>query len=163
MITLPDKTRTSADISLEQILNCTTKDNMLKVCKKFDLYVSPNLKKEETARRISDELLDNPLEILSRLSKAELQIIDEFVKGDDNTYVVRKMRKTLYILQKYYLTATFCDYEKDEWHILMPAKLRESLKDDYKFYLDLAEQGKKGPSTKELRMMAMMKKLYGGE
>ena len=94
MITLPDKTRTSTDIILEQILNCTTKDNMLKVCKKFDLYVSQNLKKDETARRISDELLDNPLEILSRLSKAELQIIDEFEKGDDNTYVVRKMRKT---------------------------------------------------------------------
>lgn len=163
MITLPDKTRTSTDISLEQIFNCTTKDNMLKVCKKFDLYVSPNLKKEETARRISNELLDNPLEILSRLSKAELQIIDEFVKGDDSTHVVRKMRKTPYILQKYYLTATLCDYVKDEWHILMPARLRESLKDDYKFYLDLAEQSKKGPSTKELRMTTMMKILYGGE
>ena len=61
------------------------------------------------------------------------------------------------------MAATFCDYVKDEWHILMPARLRESLKDDYKFYLDLAEQGKKGTSTKELRMTAMMKKLYGGK
>ena len=67
---------------------------MLRVCKKFDLYVSPNVKKIETARRISEELIDNPIEVVSRLSKVELQIIDEFINGDDTTYVVRKQRKT---------------------------------------------------------------------
>ena len=60
---------------------------MLKACDKLDLYVSPNLKKDETARRIAQEMLDNPIEILRRLNKQELQMVDEFVKGDANTYV----------------------------------------------------------------------------
>ena len=74
------------NVSLFQILNSATKVNMLKVCKKFDLYVSPNLKKDETARRIALEVIDNPIEILSRLNKQELQIVKEFVQGDANTY-----------------------------------------------------------------------------
>ena len=45
--------------------------------------------------------------------------------------------------------------------MLMPADLRKSLSVDYKVYLDLALQGKKGPSAKDLRMMAFMKDLYG--
>lgn len=134
---------------------------MLKVCDKLDLYVSPNLKKDETARRVSQELLDSPIEILSNLNKQELQIIDEFVKGGANTYVVRKMRKTQYKLQKLYLVATYCDEEKQEWHMLMPDELRESLSSNYKFYLDLAEKGQKGPTAKLLRMMAAMKRIMG--
>ena len=42
MITLPSKNYTADAIRLSQILSSTTKVNMLKVCKKFDLYVSPN-------------------------------------------------------------------------------------------------------------------------
>ena len=103
MVTIPNKTYTANAIHLSQILGSTKKVNMLKVCKKFDLYVSPNIKKEETARRIANEILYNPIEIISRLSKVELQILDEFVKGDDSTYVVRKQRKTPNILQKYYM------------------------------------------------------------
>ena len=162
MITLPSKNYTADAIRLSQILSSTTKVNMLKVSKKFDLYVSLNLKKDETARRIANEVIDNPIEIISRLSKAELQILDEFVKGDDNTYVVRKERKTPYILQKYYMVVTYCDDKKGEWHMLMPAELRKALSDDYKVYLDLALQGKKGPSAKDLRMMAAIK-LFMGE
>ena len=45
------KSDQSDNVSLAQILNSTTKVNMLTVCKKFDLYVSPNLKKDEIARR----------------------------------------------------------------------------------------------------------------
>lgn len=161
MVTLPDKTYTADTIRLCQILGSTTKVNMLKVCKKFDLPVSPNLKKDETARRIANEMIDNPIDIISRLCKAELQILDEFVKGDNSTYVVRKERKIPYILQKYYMVLTYCDEEKGEWHMLMPAELRKSLSEDYKAYLDLALQGKKGPSAKDLRMMAFMKDLYG--
>lgn len=56
MITLPNKTYTADAIHLSLILGSTTKVNMLKVCKKFDLYVSPNLKKDETARRIANEV-----------------------------------------------------------------------------------------------------------
>ena len=45
--------------------------------------------------------------------------------------------------------------------MLMPTELRKSLSDDYKVYLDIALQGKKGPSAKGLRMMAFIKDLYG--
>ena len=161
MITLPNTTYKASDISLSAILNSTTKVNMLTVLKKFDLYASPNLKKDETARRIAMEVIDNPIEILSRLNKAELQIVDEFVKGDDSTYVVRKQRKTCYMLQKYYLVVTYCDEEKGEWHMLMPKELRESLSASLPFFLDLAIKGIKAPSAKELRMMSMMNRLLG--
>lgn len=161
MIVIPNKNFTADSIRLVQLLNSTTKVNMLKACDKLDLYVSPNLKKDETARRIAQEMLDNPIEILSRLNKQELQIVDEFVKGDANTYVVRKMRKTQYKLQKLFLVATYCDEEKQEWHMLMPNELREVLAKDYKFYLDMAEKGQKGPTAKQLRMMAAMKRILG--
>ena len=161
MIVIPNKNFTADSIRLVQLLNSTTKVNMLKACDKLDLYVSPNLKKDETARRIAQEMLDNPIEILSRLNKLELQIVDEFVKGDANTYVVRKMRKTQYKLQKLYLVATYCDEVNQEWHMLMPDELREALSSNYKFYLDLAEKGQKGPTAKQLRMMAAMKRIMG--
>ena len=161
MIVIPNKNFTADSIRLVQLLNSTTKVNMLKACDKLDLYVSPNLKKDETARRIAQEMLDNPIEILSRLNKQELQIVDEFVKGDANTYVVRKMRKTQYKLQKLHLVATYCDEANLEWHMLMPDELREALSSSYKFYLDLAEKGQKGPTAKQLRMMAAMKRIMG--
>lgn len=53
MITLPNKDFKSSNIMLQQIINSTTKVKMLKVCKKFDLYVSPNLRKDETSRRVA--------------------------------------------------------------------------------------------------------------
>lgn len=157
MIAIPNKNFTADGIRLVQLLNSTTKVNMLKACDKLDLYVSPNLKKDETARR----MLDKPIEILSRLNKQELQIVDEFVKGDASTYIVRKMRKPQYKLQKLYLVVTYKDKETQEWHMLMPDELREVLSKDYKFYLDLAEKGQKGPTPKQLRMMAAMKQIMG--
>ena len=51
MITIPNSNYKADNVSLAQILNSTTKVNMLTLCKKFDLYVSTNLKKDETARR----------------------------------------------------------------------------------------------------------------
>ena len=161
MIVIPNKNFTADSIRVVQLLTSTTKVNMLKACDKLDLYVSPNLKKDETARRIAQEMLDNPIKILSRLNKQELQMVDEFVKGDANTFVVRKMRKTQYKLQKLYLVATYCDEENQEWHMLMPDELREALSSNYKFYLDLAEKGQKGPTAKQLRMMAAMKRIMG--
>ena len=106
MIVLPDTTTFDSSIRLVQLVGGATKVNMLKVCDKLDLYVSPNLKKDETAHRVAQELLDSHIEILSNLNKKELQIIDEFVKGGANTYVVRKMRKTQYKLQKLYFLRT---------------------------------------------------------
>ena len=40
-----------------------TKAEMLKVCDKLELYVSPNLKKDKTVRRVAREQLDNPCDI----------------------------------------------------------------------------------------------------
>ena len=98
---------------------------------------------------------------MGNLNKQELQIIDEFVKGGANTYVVRKMRKTQYKLQKLYLVATYCDEVNQKWQMLMPNELREVLEKDYKFYLELVENGQKGPAAKQLRMMAAMKRIMG--
>lgn len=58
------------------------------------------------------------------------------------------MRKTQYKLQKLYLVATYEDKETQEWHMLMLDELRETLSSNYKFYLDLAEKGQKGPIAK---------------
>jgi hypothetical protein len=58
------------------------------------------------------------------------------------------MRKTQYKLQKLYLVATYEDKETQEWHMLMLDELRETLSSNYKFYLDLAEKGQKGPIGK---------------
>ncbi len=51
MIAIPNKNFTADGIRLVQLLNSTTKVKMLKVCDKLDLYVSPNLKKDETASK----------------------------------------------------------------------------------------------------------------
>lgn len=59
MIVLPDTKTFDSSIRLVQLVGGVTKANMLKVCDKPDLYVSPNLKKDETARRVAQELLDN--------------------------------------------------------------------------------------------------------
>ncbi len=154
-ITIKDRTFTS-NISLASILNVMTKVEMLKICDKLELYVSPNQKKEETARRVAREILDSPEDVLHVLNKQELQLVDEFVKAGANHYAVRKARKTPYKLQQYGLVLTYKDTASEEWHMLMPDEVRESLKDDYKTYLDLAEAGTKLPSKKQLRLMAFI-------
>lgn len=160
MIVIPNKNFTADSIRLVQLLNSTTKVNMLKACDKLDLYVSPNLKKAETARRIAQEMLDNPIVILSRLNKQELQIVDEFVKGDANTYVVRK---TQYKLQQLFLVATYEDKENQEWHMLMPSELTKALTTSLNFYLDMANKGIKAPSAKQLRMMSALGQFLGSK
>ncbi len=62
-------------------MNVMTKVKILDICKKLDLYVSPNLKKDETARRVAREILDNPCDVLHVLNKQELQMVGEFVKA----------------------------------------------------------------------------------
>lgn len=98
MITIPDKSFTSSSITLRQILDSMTKVKMLEICKKLDLYVSPNLRKDETALRLENEIFVSPDEVLYKLNKIELLALEEFMRGDDQTYVVRKMRKTPYML-----------------------------------------------------------------
>ena len=45
--------------------------------------------------------------------------------------------------------------------MLMPDELRKALSNDYKFYLDLAVKGQKGPTAKQLRMMAAKIRILG--
>lgn len=155
MITIPNTTYTSG-ISLAAILNSMTKVKMLDICRKLDLYVSPNVKKDETARRLAAEILDQPLAILCNLCKNELLLVKEFVDAGSNAYIVRKMRKTHYKLQKYGLVVTYQDFEKNEWHMLMPDSVRESLSVSLPAILEIVEKAGRVPSYKELRMLAYM-------
>ena len=82
MITIGDKSFKS-NIPLESILAVKTKVDMLKIIQKLDLYVSPNLNKGETARRVARELLGEPIAIISTLCKAELELLDEFIKAGE--------------------------------------------------------------------------------
>lgn len=161
MITIPNKNFSADSIRLAQLLNSTTKVNMLKVCKKFDLYVSPNLRKDETSRRIALEVMDNPIEILSRLSKTELQILDEFVRGGDDTYVVRKQRKTPYILQKYLLVVTYCDDEKNEWHMLMPTGTPRVPCSEPPIFLSLCDERCQGSLCQRTQSHVRLAALHG--
>lgn len=155
MITIKD-THFTSDIALANILNVRTKAKLLEICKKLDLYVSPNLKKEETARRVARALLDNPIEVLQSLSKTELRLVDQFVQAGPNAYVTCKARKNFLKLQKYSLVLTYEDKDRGEWQMLMPDEVRESLATSYRFYLEMAEKGIKAPSARELRFMAML-------
>jgi hypothetical protein len=51
--------------------------------------------------------------------------------------------------------------ENEQWHMLMPDSVRESLAPYYKDYLDLAEAGQKLPSKKQLRLMAALQAFRG--
>ena len=156
-------TNFKSNIALADILAVKTKADMLKICEKLDLYVSPNLKKDETARRIATEILRHPIHVLSQLCKSELQLVDKFVKAGANQYIVVKQRKTLYKLQKFALVLTYEDFENGEWHLLMPDCVRQSLATSYPAYLQMAEKGVKAPSPKELRMMTALQRLMGSE
>ena len=155
MVTLPDTTFTSS-MPLSEVLVVMTKAEMLSICKKLDLYVSPNVKKSETARRLAEEMLDQPLAILCTLCKNELQLAKDFVDAGPNAYLTRKMRKTFYKLQKYGLVLTYEDWEKHEWRMLMPDCVRESLSVNLPDLLTLVEKIGRVPSYKELRMMIML-------
>ena len=87
MITISN-TDFKSNISLSSILTVKTKADMLSVCKKLDLYVSPNLKKEETARRLAIEMLEYPMNVLAQFCKAELQLLDKLIKAGANEYVM---------------------------------------------------------------------------
>lgn len=110
MITIKNTDFTS-NIDLAAILMVQTKEEMIETGRKLDLYVSPNLKKDKTARRLADEILDNPLAVLYSLSKTELQLVNDFVKTGPNKYVTMEMKKICYKLQKYALVLTYETYE----------------------------------------------------
>lgn len=88
----------STDLELYQIYIAMTKDQMLGIAKRLDLWVSPNVSKSKTAERLADAVLENPIEVVTRLAKAELQLLDELVQAGPDQGVRRKMRKTWYML-----------------------------------------------------------------
>ncbi len=93
-------------------------------------------------------------------STGHMILVDEFVKGDANTYVVRK---TQYKLQQLFLVATYEDKENQEWHMLMPSELTKALTTSLNFYLDMANKGVKAPSAKQLRMMSALGQFLGSK
>lgn len=162
MITIKNTDFTSS-LSLAAVLAVRTKEQMLDTCKKLDLYVSPNIRKDEMAHRLAAEILDYPLAVLCSLGKNELQLVQEFVQAGPNQYIVRKMRKTPYKLQKFSLILTYEDFDKMEWHMLMPDCVRESLQPSLPALLALVEQIGKVPSYKDIRRMMFMHSLRNGE
>lgn len=111
MITI-SHTNFNSSFSLANILSVKTQGDMLKICSKLDLYVSPNVKKGETASRLAGEILLHPINVLSQICKAALQLLDRTEKTELNQYIVVKQRKTLYKLQKFGLVQTYEDNEK---------------------------------------------------
>lgn len=160
MVTIPN-TDFSSDIKLAQVLYCKTKEAMSKIADRLDLYVSPNIGKDKMARRLSEEMLSNPLEIVSRLSKTELLLLEEFLLADKDHYIVKKARKTEYLLQKWCLVLTYENMVNGKWSLLMPDEVRASLHEVAMPYIEMAKAGAKGPTAKELRLHSLMNELLG--
>lgn len=160
MVTILDKNMTS-DFSLESILYSKKKEGLLKIAKCLDFWISSNVTKAKVASRLAAAMLESPIDIVTRLSKTELLLLEEFLTGGPNAYIEKKARKTDYILQKLGLVVTYDDYANNKWHMLMPNEVREALKEDAEPYIALAKEGKKGPSAKELRMISLFSDLLG--
>lgn len=160
MITIPS-TQFSSRQKLSDILYIHKKDYLLKMANRLDFWISPNVTKDKVASRLADAMLSEPIEIVSRLSRTELLLLDEFIQAGPDKYIVKKMRKTFYMLQKWGLVVTYEDVAKNQWHMIMPDEVRESLSTVASPYISLAREGKKGPSAKDLRMTAMLNSLLG--
>ena len=134
---ITDNPQQTTGIELFQIYVAMTKEQLLKIAKKLDLWVSPNYTKQKTAERLSDEVLENPMEVVTRLAKAELQ--------------------------KLGLVVTYDDVPAGTWTMFMPDEVRKSLAPLYKPFLDMALQGVKRPSAKDIRFMGFMNNLFGSQ
>ncbi|WP_195288785.1 hypothetical protein [Bacteroides uniformis] len=121
------------------------------------------MKKEETARRVAEGILSAPVNIMCSLCKAEHQLLEVFVTASANAYVVRKIRKTLYKLQKFGLVLTYEDDAKGEWHMLMPDSVRDSLADFVPQFMNYINAGQPIPSAKEIRMWMALHRFWDGE
>ena len=160
MVTIAN-TNFSSNQRLAAILAVKTKEAMTKIANRLDLYVSPNIAKAKMASRLAEEILSNPIEVVSRLSKTELLLLEEFLIADKGTYIIKKARKAEYMLQKWCLILTYEDEANGKWHLLMPDEVRESLMEVAFPYIEMAKAGQKGPSAKELRMRSFMTDLLG--
>ena len=73
--------------------------------------------------------------------------------------LLKKMRKTPYKLQKYLLILTYEDFAANEWKMLMPDCVRESLATSLPAVLSIVEKAGKMPSYKDLRMLSFLQSL----
>lgn len=158
--TIKKKDFTSAH-RLADVLYVKKKDDLLKIAKRLDFWISPNVSKDKIATRLANAMLSEPIEVVSRLSKTELLILEEILDAGPNAYIEKKMRKTPYMLQKWGLVLTYEDEESDKWHLLMPDEVREALEECARPYIALAKEDKPRPSAKELRMRSVIADLLG--
>lgn len=94
---------------------------------------------------MAEGILSAPVNIMCSLCKAEHQLLEVFVTASANAYVVRKIRKTLYKLQKFGLVLTYEDDAKGEWHMLMPDSVRDSLADFVPQFMNYINAGQPKP------------------
>ena len=80
MITIKN-TKFKSAVRLCTVLNVLTKDKIVAIITKLDEYISPNLKKAETAVRAAGIILHDPMLVLEDLCKDELKLVKEFVKA----------------------------------------------------------------------------------
>lgn len=125
MITIKNTEFKSA-VRLCTVLNVLTKDKIVAIITKLDEYISPNLKKAETAVRAAGIILHDPMLVLEDLCKDELKLVKEFVEAGPDAYISRRMRKTPYKLQKYALVLTHENYDTRQWEMMMPDEVREA-------------------------------------
>lgn len=133
--------------SLAAILAVKTKEALDKIAERIDLYVSPNIAKAKMVSRLAEEILSNPIEVVSRLSKTELLLLEEFLTAGKDTYIIKKARKSEYMLQKWCLVLTLEDEASGKWHLHMPDEVRDSLRTVAQPYIEMAKVGQKGPSA----------------
>lgn len=110
---------------------------------------------------MAEGILSAPVNIMCSLCKAEHQLLEVFVTASANAYVVRKIRKTLYKLQKFGLVLTYEDDAKGEWHMLMPDSVRDSLADFVPQFMNYINAGQPIPSAKEIRMRMALHRFLG--
>ena len=125
MITI-DNTDLKSGMKLCDVLNVLTKGEIVSVIRKQDGYISPNLKKADTAIRAAGMMLEDPVPTLEAPGMDGLKLVKEFVQAGPDTYVPRKMRRTPYKLQKYALVLTHEDEGTQRWETLMPDEVREA-------------------------------------
>ena len=104
-------------------------------------------------------ILCDPILVLEDLAKDELKMVKEFVDAGPNQYIIRKMRKTQYNLQKYALVVTYEDYKEDKWYMLMPDEVREAFAIHIDEAIAFKEKHPRKLTHKEKSMIALMEYL----
>ena len=158
MITINNRDFKS-NMRLCSLFNVLTKDKIVNIISKLDEYISPNLKKADTAIRAANMILCDPMLVLEDLTKDELKLVKEFVDAGPNQYIIRKMRKTQYKLQKYALVATYEDFEEEKWHMIMPDEVREAFAIHIDEAIAFKEKHPRKLTHKEKSMIAFMEYL----